>query len=67
MIRKGDASFWYENWSGRGPLYMDVSYVHISNLILCMKDIWHDGNWCLNRLSTSISNEVAVLIRSVSI
>lgn len=47
---------------GKGPLCNMVDYVHISDVDLCLKDVWENGFWNLNRLATPISDQVRTLL-----
>ena len=57
-IGKGDLSFWFDSWLPGGPLYKNVSYVHVSDSALLVRDVWENGNWKLDGLVTQLPMEV---------
>jgi len=50
-ISSGDSSIWNIDWSQLGPLCQLVSFVNISDLVMCLKDMCEDGKWNLQGLS----------------
>lgn len=60
---RGDISFWYDNRLPKGKLCNLVPFVHISYLELCVRDVYADGQWQFNMLSTSLPPD---LIDSIS-
>lgn len=65
-INSGNSSLWYSDWTGRGQLYNLVNYVHISDTQLCVKDIWENGSWKLQDLSTPLNDNVISAIMATS-
>ena len=53
-----DQSFWFDNWSIEGPIAQDVSFVHISDSDLTIRDIWKDGQWNLHDIFSIIPEDV---------
>lgn len=44
-----------------------VSFAHISDTHLRLRDIWIDGNWCFGQLSTIIPEQVKDIFSNVVI
>ncbi|KAJ1387847.1 Endonuclease/exonuclease/phosphatase superfamily [Sesbania bispinosa] len=42
---RGDTAVWDEDWTGLGPLCNQVPFVHISDTLKCVKDLWPNGCW----------------------
>ena len=42
-VGEGSLSFWYDDWSGLGPLCLLVPYVHIADTALRVRDVFVDG------------------------
>ena len=57
-IGDGNTSLWYGNWLGDGNLCNRVDFVHISDTDLRVADIWRDGRWCLDILSTDLPQDI---------
>jgi hypothetical protein len=63
-IAKGEVSIWYDNLLDYGCLCNVVTYVHICESHLLLKDIYIHGNWLFNSLSTEISDNLKLHIKT---
>ena len=46
-----ETSMWYDHWISQNKLCHLVNYVHISDTMLKVKDIWEDGKWAIQKLA----------------
>lgn len=60
----GQTSFWYDKWLPEGPLYNLVTFVHISESKIQVRDIWDIGRWLLNILFIPLLENVVNLLNS---
>ncbi|KAF9667295.1 hypothetical protein SADUNF_Sadunf15G0007900 [Salix dunnii] len=69
MIRlsTGDVSIWYNKWLELGRLASILPVVNISDTDMLVKDLWDDGQWNLESLSTVIPNDIRFDILAVPI
>lgn len=63
----GNSSLWYEDWTGKGLLATLVTFVHISDTNMRLRDLWNHGSWNLNALSTIIPMQVRDAILQVNV
>ena len=63
-LGNGQTSFWYDKWLLEGPLCNLVPFVHISDTAFQVRDIWNNGKWMLNYLSTTLPEDVVNLLHS---
>lgn len=63
-LQVGNYSFWYSDWLGIGPLCTMVDFVHISNTQMCVKDVWKNGTWNLDKMATRIPEHIKPIITS---
>ncbi|KAJ1412406.1 LINE-1 reverse transcriptase isogeny [Sesbania bispinosa] len=62
-LGNGEASFWYDDWTGDGPLGSKVWVVNIHDLAAHVRDVWMEEGWRWDSLWTSVSDEVRDLVR----
>lgn len=67
QLGDGSSSFWYSNWLGTCKLCSCVPFVHISDTLLTVSDIWRNGTWNLERLYTIFPSEIAQEIIHVAV
>lgn len=65
-INSGNASFWYSDWTGQGRLCESVDFVHISDTDLSLNQVWQADRWALERLATSLPQELTDIINEIS-
>src|ERR1044072_6381284 len=58
QVGEGGLSFWYDDWSGLGPLCLRVDYVHVSDTALRVSDVFVDGFCDLRGLYTMRSPQL---------
>ena len=61
-LRNGHSSLGYSNWLGNGPLCTQADFVHIFDTNMTISDIWQNGQWCFDSLSTSLPVDVRALV-----
>ncbi|KAJ1384246.1 putative ribonuclease H protein, partial [Sesbania bispinosa] len=66
-LRGGGTSIWYMDSTGLGPLCHLLSFVHISDTQLSVKDLWIGGHWDFFVLYTLILEDIPTHIRSIPI
>ncbi|GAB2216255.1 hypothetical protein Droror1_Dr00024025 [Drosera rotundifolia] len=54
----GNSSFWYRNWLGTGRLRNRVPYVHISDSMIKVNDLWNNGTWNMGNLYTLLPHDL---------
>ncbi|KAJ1377713.1 Repressor of RNA polymerase III transcription Maf1 [Sesbania bispinosa] len=57
-VGRGDASFWYSNWLGIGPLYSLVEFVNIHDVNLTIRDVFTTDAWQLDHLWTLVPQDI---------
>ncbi|KAL4286841.1 hypothetical protein AHAS_Ahas19G0126500 [Arachis hypogaea] len=57
-------SFWYHPWRPSGTLAQEVSFVHISDTLLSLGDVWFGGGWHLEGLYTVLPESLKLDITS---
>ena len=43
-LRRGNSSFWFSNWTQARLLCNQLSFVHISDSKLCVRDVWQNDH-----------------------
>ncbi|MED6187656.1 hypothetical protein PIB30_078477, partial [Stylosanthes scabra] len=56
-------SLWYHKWKPNGCLAHQVPFVHVSDTNLTINDVWFDGQWNLELLSSWLSHELKIEIQ----
>lgn len=64
-LGNGNTSVWFKDWSGEGPLALQVPFVHISDSAMRLLDLVVNGEWTLQRCSTMMSEQVLALFNKV--
>ncbi|KAJ1416285.1 putative ribonuclease H protein [Sesbania bispinosa] len=57
-VGNGDASFWFDDWSGSGPLCSKVFAVDIHDLNIRVKDVWMYEDWQWGKLWTFLNEDI---------
>ncbi|KAJ1393197.1 Reverse transcriptase zinc-binding domain [Sesbania bispinosa] len=61
-LASSQSSLWFSDWSRQGKLCNKVSFVHVSDLELQVRDIWDGSHWILEHLYTVLPEEVRSII-----
>lgn len=61
----GESSLWYVDWTKLGPLCHMVPFVNISDSELQLRDVYDNGIWNLQGLSTMLSPALIETIQTV--
>uniref|UniRef100_A0A151UDR5 Ribonuclease H protein At1g65750 family n=1 Tax=Cajanus cajan TaxID=3821 RepID=A0A151UDR5_CAJCA len=56
-LGNGDVSFWFEDWTGEGPLCEKVWAIDVHDLEMRVRDVWNEEGWNLSSLWTSLSED----------
>lgn len=65
-LGKGSSLVWYRDWTGQGKLGLKLSFAHILDTQLCLKDLVLNNSWNLNRLYTLLPDDVTYYFSRVS-
>lgn len=63
---RGEVSFWYDNWSSLGPLFMEIDNNESLSHIL-LKEVFINGRWEWDKLETQLDNNMKSRIMELHI
>lgn len=66
-LNAGNSSLWYSDWTGIGNIGELVDFVHISDTQLTINQLWRNGTWDLNNISTALPHDVKDVILNIPI
>lgn len=66
-IGKGNLSLWYDKWLDKGRLCDLVPFVDIHATNMCIRDIYHNGEWHFEELYTSLPTDIQLLMKGLFI
>lgn len=67
QLAEGGSSLWYHNWLGSGKLCDRVPFVHITETLLRLSDVWEGGRRNLSSMYTILPNQVKEEILAIQV
>lgn len=66
-LNAGNSSLWYTDWRGTRAICNSLDYVHISDTRVHLRDVWDNGQWCLDQLYTPLPDHIKQEIINTSV